>query len=184
MWLLVAHFACRTISSAPHYYTVSNFSHPSQFVLKTEHFPHVSVENHMQKYSQRAFFHLTFVDPDNKVINLTKLVQIIFSAWCGYFEYVSYLPHGITLIVLKVLIWLLLISTDLPLLGMSPSKKSQSWNFAKRFLHFLHIQNKSFFLHFSLHCLIKIVTLKMLLFSLLSSVLKCLHKNLPILIIF
>ena len=66
VWLLVAHLACRTISSAPHYCTVSNFSHPSQFVLKTEHFPYVSIENHMWKYSQRALFPLTFVEPKHQ----------------------------------------------------------------------------------------------------------------------
>ena len=40
-------------------------------------------------------------NPNIKVINITKLVQIIFNAWCGYFEYVSYLPRGLTLIVLN-----------------------------------------------------------------------------------
>ena len=55
----------------------------------------------MQKYSQEGFFHLTYVEPNIKAINITKLVQMIFSAWSGYFEYVGYLPHGITLIDLS-----------------------------------------------------------------------------------
>ena len=36
-----------------------------------------------------------------KVINITNLVQVIFSGWFGYFEYVSYLQHGKMLIVLN-----------------------------------------------------------------------------------
>ena len=31
-----------------------------------------------------------------KAINITKLVQKIFNTWFRYFEYVGYLPHGIT----------------------------------------------------------------------------------------
>ena len=36
-----------TVSSIPHYCTVSTFQHPSQFVLKMEHFYYISVEKHM-----------------------------------------------------------------------------------------------------------------------------------------
>ena len=36
-------------------------------------------------------------NPDIKTINITKLVPRIFKAWCDYFEYVSYLPHGVML---------------------------------------------------------------------------------------
>ena len=36
-----------------------------------------------------------------KAINITKLVQMIFNAWFGYFEYISSLPRGIMLIVLN-----------------------------------------------------------------------------------
>ena len=34
-------------------------------------------------------------------MNITKLVQILFSTWFGYFVYVSYLSPGIKLIVLS-----------------------------------------------------------------------------------
>ena len=56
VWLMVAHFACPTISSVPHYCTVSTFHRPSQFVLKMEHFHYI--KNRMRKYSQEGFFHL------------------------------------------------------------------------------------------------------------------------------
>ena len=38
VWLVVVHFACPTISSVPHYWTVSTCHRLSQFVLKTERF--------------------------------------------------------------------------------------------------------------------------------------------------
>ena len=38
VWLVVVHFACPTISSVPHYCTVSTFHRLSQLVLKTECF--------------------------------------------------------------------------------------------------------------------------------------------------
>ena len=38
-------------------------------------------------------------NPNVKTIHITKLVQMIFNAWFGYFEYVSYLLRGIILIV-------------------------------------------------------------------------------------
>ena len=66
VWLVVVHFACPMISSIPHYCTVSTFHSPPQFVLKTEHFHYVSVENHMWKYSQEDFFHLTYVEPKHQ----------------------------------------------------------------------------------------------------------------------
>ena len=37
-----------------------------------------------------------------KVINITEMVQMVFKVLFRYFEYVSYLPHGITLIVLDI----------------------------------------------------------------------------------
>ena len=49
VWLVVVDFACPTISSVPHYCTVSTFHRPSQFVLKMERFHYISVENRMQK---------------------------------------------------------------------------------------------------------------------------------------
>ena len=36
-------------------------------------------------------------NPNIEVRNITKLGQMIFNAWLGYFEYVSYLPRGITI---------------------------------------------------------------------------------------
>lgn len=40
-------------------------------------------------------------DPNIKVLNINKLVQMIFKALSGYFEYVSYLLRGITLTILN-----------------------------------------------------------------------------------
>ena len=34
--------------------------------------------------------------PNIKVVHITKLVQMIFNTWFGFFEYVGYLPCGIT----------------------------------------------------------------------------------------
>ena len=104
MWLVVVHFACSTMSTIPHYCTVSTFHCPSQFDLKTECFCYVSAENCMQKYGQEGFFSLKW--NLNKVINIIKLMQMIFSAWFGYSEYVDCLLCGITFIVLNVSIWL------------------------------------------------------------------------------
>ena len=36
-------------------------------------------------------------NPNIKVTDITKLVQIIFNAWFEYFEYVGSLPRGVTL---------------------------------------------------------------------------------------
>ena len=66
VWLVVVHFACPTISSVPHYCTVSTFLHSSKFVFKTERFHYVSVENRMWKYGQEGFFHLTYVEPKHQ----------------------------------------------------------------------------------------------------------------------
>jgi len=54
----------------------------------------------MQKYSQAGFFFSLMWNPNVKVINITKVVQMIFIVWFGYSEYVGYLPCGITLVVL------------------------------------------------------------------------------------
>ena len=66
VWLVVVHFACPTISSIPHCCTVSTFHRPSQFILNTERFHYVSVENRMWKYGQEGFFHLTYVEPKHQ----------------------------------------------------------------------------------------------------------------------
>ena len=193
MWLVVVHFACPTISSVPHYCTVSTFHLSSQFVFKMERFHYVSVENRMRQYCQEGFFRLTMWNPNIKVINITKLVQMIFHTWFGYFEYVSYLLCDITLIVLNyVSIWSLTTSTGPPDHGASSSEKSAAWNFANHFWHVLSVAAPSpytaqiFFLCFS--CIftfleiIKHNMLKMLLFFLPHSILNWLPKNSPILI--
>ena len=59
-------FHLPTISSIPLCCTVSTFHRLSQFVLKTEHFHYISVENCMQKYDQEAFFLLTYVEPKHQ----------------------------------------------------------------------------------------------------------------------
>ena len=70
--------------------------------------------------------------PSIKVMNIAKLVQMIFIAWHRYFEYVSYLLHGIDMIVLSVLIWSLSISIGISNWASS-IEKSTSWNFANHF---------------------------------------------------
>ena len=55
----------------------------------------------MWKYDQEGFFFFKFKLCGAHTSNITKLVQMILSAWFGYFEYVDYLPHGILLTVLK-----------------------------------------------------------------------------------
>ena len=61
---------------------------------------------------------------------------MIVSAWLEYFEYVSYLLHGITLIVLNFCLDLITItSTGLPDLGAWSSKKAPERNFANHFWH-------------------------------------------------
>ena len=40
-------------------------------------------------------------NPNIKVINVTKLVQMIFSTWFAYFESVGFLHGGVTEIVLN-----------------------------------------------------------------------------------
>ena len=69
------------------------------------------------------------------MINIAKLVQMIFSAWFGYFDYVGYLPCGITLIAPNVSIWLLLTLTGLSNHGASSSEQSPAGNFANYFWH-------------------------------------------------
>ena len=129
-------------------------------------------------------------NPDIKAMNITKLVQMIFNAWVGYFEYVGYLPRGIMLIVLNVSI-LSLSTTGLPDLGASSSKKSPARNFTNHFWHVRSVTAPSpytaqLFLHFC--CVFTFLEImkhnmpKMLLFFLPSSVLKWLHKTSPILI--
>ena len=82
VWLVV-HFACPTISSIPHYCTVSTSHHNHHLVLKTEQF--CFSRDNMWKYCQAVFlffcFCLTYVEPKHQSDDITKLVQIIFNAW-------------------------------------------------------------------------------------------------------
>ena len=89
------------ISSIPHYCSVSTFHHLSEFVLKVECFHYVEVKNCMWKYGQEDFFSQLIWNPGFKVINITKLVQMVLNVWFGYFKLVGYLPHGMTLTVLQ-----------------------------------------------------------------------------------
>ena len=81
---------------------------------------------------------------------------MIFSAWFGYFEYVSYQTHDIRLSVINALIRSLSTSTGLPNCGASSSKKSPARTSQTTFdtfyqtQHLLHLLHKSFFfLHFN-----------------------------------
>ena len=47
------------------------------------------------------YFFLFTWNPNIKVINITKLVQVIFNAWFGYLENGSYLLHDVMLIALN-----------------------------------------------------------------------------------
>ena len=98
---MVVHFTCPTIFSVSHCCTVSTFHRPSQFVLKTERFRYVSVENRMWKYGQEVFFHLTYVEPKHQSDSHDQAGANDFQHLSGYFEYVDYLPYGTTLIVLN-----------------------------------------------------------------------------------
>ena len=49
------------------------------------------------------------MNPNIKMINKTKLVQMIFNTWFEYFEYADHILQGITLTVpINVSIWSLL----------------------------------------------------------------------------
>ena len=48
------------------------------------------------------------------LLNIIKLVQMIFNAGFGYFGYIGYLPHGLVLIVVSVSSGSLSTSTGLP----------------------------------------------------------------------
>ena len=56
VWLVVIHLSCAMISFVSPYCAASTFHCLSQFALKEEHFPYISVKNSMLKYSQDFFF--------------------------------------------------------------------------------------------------------------------------------
>ena len=137
------------------------------------------IENWMQKYSQEGFFFPLMCNPNIEVMNITKWVQVIFNIWFDYFEYVSYLSNGITLIVFNVSIWSLSTSAGLPDWGASSSKKSLAWNFGNHFWHtqsitspytspyLLQTLHKSFFFFLHFCCIftfLEIIQHNMLLF--------------------
>ena len=103
VWLMVVHFTCPMISSIPHCCTVSTFHQPCTICFKNGTFSlHFSRESRMEIQSRRFFLlNLRGTQTSKRLINMTKLVQMIFNTCYGYFEYVSYLPRGITLIVLN-----------------------------------------------------------------------------------
>ena len=44
---------------------------------------------------EKVYFSISYVRILHiKALNITKLVQMIFSTWFGYFEYVGYLPQA------------------------------------------------------------------------------------------
>ena len=85
-------------------------------------------------------------NPNTEAMNITKLVQMIFSAWFGYFEYVGYLPCGIHwLFSVNVSIWSLSTSTDLSGHGALSSEKSPAWNFVNHLI--CSVNHSTFSIH-------------------------------------
>ena len=80
-------------------YSVHFLSSITTCLKKTTFFLHISREVHVEIESRR-FFPLMW-NPNIKMMNITKLVQMIFSTWFGYFECASYLSCGIMLTVLN-----------------------------------------------------------------------------------
>ena len=64
-------------------------SSPVTICFKNGPFHYISVKNCMRIYGQEGFLAWLTWSPDIKVINPTKLVQIILSAWFEYFEWLS-----------------------------------------------------------------------------------------------
>ena len=123
-----------------------HFSLPVTICFKNETFSlRFSRESHAEIPSRR-FFSLMW-NPNVKSIYIIKLVQMIFSTWFGYFEYVGYLPCGMMLISINVSIWLLSTSTGLPDHGVLSSKKISSMKLQKPLL--THSISHS---TFSIHC--------------------------------
>lgn len=129
-------------------------------------------------------------NPNIRVITITNLVKIIFNNWFGYFKYIDYLLYSITwLLLIDMSISLISISTGLSGYGTSSSKKPPAWNFASYHWYVWSIKASSSY-NAKILCLcisyvfsfleIKYM-LKMLLF-ILSSILKWLHQQIPVLI--
>ena len=93
------------------------------------------------KCDQEGFYHLTYTKPKHQRDECKQLVQIIFSAWFGYLEYVSYLPSGKhRLFSINILISSLSTSTGLPdCVRVSSSEKCPAWKLANHFWHILSV---------------------------------------------
>ena len=87
-------------------------------------------------------------NPNVKAIHITKLVQMIFIAWFRYFEYVSYLQHGITLVVLNYCF-------DLITINFNWSTRPWSivqWEISSTKLHKPLLTRSNTHSTFSIHC--------------------------------
>ena len=91
-------------------------------------------------------------NPNIKVIHITKLVQMIFNAWFGYFQYVDCLPRGVTLILLNLLFWFDRYQLQLvyPTVQHRPARNLQhkasqtTFDMFDQSQHLLHTLHKSF----------------------------------------
>ena len=121
------------------------------------------------------------------VSNITRLVQMIFSTWFGYFECVSYLPSGVTLTVLNLYLDSFVVKLLMPIWREISQHKTSPTTFDifGQSRHLLHILHKSFFAFqfcFYLSCNSKAWYAEKAAFFLPSSALKWIHKNSSILI--
>ena len=79
-----------------------HFSSPITICFKSEMFSlRLNGESRAEVRSRRSHPTPATWNPNIKVINIIKLMQMIFNAWFGYFEFVGYLPHVIMLIFLN-----------------------------------------------------------------------------------
>lgn len=125
-----------------------------------------------------------------KVINITEMVQMVFKVLFGYFEYVSYLPRGITSIILNISIWSLSTSTGISNCGASSNKKSPAQTSQTTLTSLISCSP------FSIHCTNTFSHFGYLSWNntawyaenfasfLPSSIVRWLYKNLPILMFF
>ena len=113
LWLPQNHFHSTLLYSI-------HFSLPVTICFKNRMFLlHLSRDSYVEIRSRRFLSTSLMWNPNIKVINITNLVQMIFNAWFAYFEYASYLPCGITLIVLNYCFNLILINFDWSTLSSS-----------------------------------------------------------------
>ena len=109
-----------------------HFSSPITICFKSKMFSLcLSRESHVEILPWR-FFSLMW-NSNIKAINLTELVQMTFNACFGYFEYVAYLLHCITLSSNNISVWLWSTSSCLPYSAVLSSEKSPTQNFINHF---------------------------------------------------